>query len=215
MRIARGLRDAIAQIVFGVTPDRDATEAFLADVKQATRADLARRLNLDDVDLDILRLVARGASNREIGPEVHLSGGRRQGPDPPSHDAARRRGGAPSWRRRRCVSGWREKALAVSPRMRSGFVHHVDVTVADHQQVVVRRARRPASRITDAHRAWRDGVSAKPSPPAPPQRPRPHASSASLWRAHRVTQTCPILVGWGSFVPAMIEHLSWEERVHE
>jgi PAS domain S-box-containing protein len=73
MRIARGLRDAIAQIVFGVTPDRDATEAFLTDVKQATRADLARRLNLDDVDLDILRLVARGASNREIGPEVHLS----------------------------------------------------------------------------------------------------------------------------------------------
>lgn len=73
MRIARGLRDAIAQIVFGITPDRDATEAFLADVKQATRADLARRLNLDDVDLDILRLVARGASNREIGPEVHLS----------------------------------------------------------------------------------------------------------------------------------------------
>ena len=73
MRIARGLRDAIAQIVFGVTPDRDASESFLADVTRATRLDLARRLNLDDVDLDILRLVARGSSNREIGPEVHLS----------------------------------------------------------------------------------------------------------------------------------------------
>ena len=73
MRIARGLRDAIAQIVFGVTPDRDASESFLADVARATRLDLARRLSLDDVDLDILRLIARGASNREIGPEVHLS----------------------------------------------------------------------------------------------------------------------------------------------
>jgi PAS domain S-box-containing protein len=73
LRIARGLRDAIAQIVFGVTPDRDASESFLADVTRATRVDLARRLNLDDVDLDILRLVARGSSNREIGPEVHLS----------------------------------------------------------------------------------------------------------------------------------------------
>ena len=73
MRIARGLRDAIAQIVFGVTPDRDATESFLADVKGATRADLARRLRLDDVDFEILRRVATGASNREIGAAVHLS----------------------------------------------------------------------------------------------------------------------------------------------
>jgi len=73
MRIARGLRDAIAQIVFGVTAERDASEAFLADVKRATRADLARRLRLDDVDLEILRLVAAGASNPEIGTQVHLS----------------------------------------------------------------------------------------------------------------------------------------------
>jgi PAS domain S-box-containing protein len=73
MRIARGLRDAIAQIVFGITPDRDASESFLQDVARATRLDLARRLNLDDVDLDILRLVARGGSNVEIGREVHLS----------------------------------------------------------------------------------------------------------------------------------------------
>jgi PAS domain S-box-containing protein len=73
MRIARGLRDAIAQIVFGVTADRDASESFLSDVKRATRADLARRLRLDDVDLEILRLVAAGASNREIGAVVHLS----------------------------------------------------------------------------------------------------------------------------------------------
>jgi len=73
MRIARDLRDAIAQVVFGVTADRDASEAFLVDVKRATRADLARRLDLDDVDLAVLRLVAAGASNREIGSEVHLS----------------------------------------------------------------------------------------------------------------------------------------------
>jgi PAS domain S-box-containing protein len=73
MRIARGLRDAIAQVLFGVTPDRDASEAFLIDVKRATRADLARRLSLDDVDLDILLHVARGGSNQEIGRGVHLS----------------------------------------------------------------------------------------------------------------------------------------------
>src|SRR4029078_7604546 len=73
MRIARGLRAAIAQIVFGVPAERDASEAFLGDVKRATRADLARRLRLDDVDLEILRLVAAGASNPEIGTQVHLS----------------------------------------------------------------------------------------------------------------------------------------------
>lgn len=73
MRIARGLRDAIAQTVFGVTADRDATESFLVDVKRATRADLSRRLRLDEVDLEILRRIAEGASNREIGAEVHLS----------------------------------------------------------------------------------------------------------------------------------------------
>lgn len=73
MRIARGLRDAIAQVVFGVTPERDAGEAFLIDVKRATRGDLARRLSLDDVDLDILQHVARGGSNQEIGRAVHLS----------------------------------------------------------------------------------------------------------------------------------------------
>ncbi len=73
MRIARGLRDAIAQIVFGVTAERDASESFLVDVKRATRLDLARRLQLDDVDQAILRLIAAGASNREIGSDVHLS----------------------------------------------------------------------------------------------------------------------------------------------
>jgi hypothetical protein len=56
MRIARDLRDAIVQVVFGVTTDRDASESFLVDVKRATRADLARRLDLDDVDLAVLRL---------------------------------------------------------------------------------------------------------------------------------------------------------------
>jgi DNA-binding NarL/FixJ family response regulator len=73
MRIARALRDAVAQIVFGVTPEGDATESFMADVKRATRADLVRRLRLDEVDLDIIGLVANGASNREIGAQVHLS----------------------------------------------------------------------------------------------------------------------------------------------
>ena len=42
-------------------------------MKRATRADPARRLWLDDVDLEILRLVAAGASNPEIGTQVHLS----------------------------------------------------------------------------------------------------------------------------------------------
>jgi len=73
MRIARGLRDAIAQVVFGVTAEREASEAFLLDVKRATQADLARRLDLDEVDLTILRMIAAGASNREIGVKVHLS----------------------------------------------------------------------------------------------------------------------------------------------
>jgi len=73
MRIARGLRDAIAQVVFGLTADRDAGESFLADVKRASRADLARRLRLDDVDLEVLRSIAAGASNREIASQVHLS----------------------------------------------------------------------------------------------------------------------------------------------
>ena len=73
MRIARGLRDAVAQVVFGVTPHPDATESSLVDVKRATIADLARRLDLDDVDLVVLRLIAAGASNREIATTVHLS----------------------------------------------------------------------------------------------------------------------------------------------
>lgn len=73
MRIARGLRDAIAHTVFGVAPDRDASEAFLSDVRRATQADLARRLQLDAVDVNILRSVAAGASNREIAVQVHLS----------------------------------------------------------------------------------------------------------------------------------------------
>jgi len=73
MRIARGLRDAIAQVVFGLTADRDAGESFLADVKRASREDLARRLRLDDVDLEVLRSIAAGASNREIASRVHLS----------------------------------------------------------------------------------------------------------------------------------------------
>jgi PAS domain S-box-containing protein len=73
MRIARGLHDAITQVVFGLTADRDAGESFLADVKRASLADLARRLRLDDVDLEVLRSIATGASNREIASRVHLS----------------------------------------------------------------------------------------------------------------------------------------------
>ena len=73
MRIGRGLRDAIAQVVFGGTAAPEAREALLADVRRATAADIARRLRLDDVDLDILRQIAAGASNREIGAGVHLS----------------------------------------------------------------------------------------------------------------------------------------------
>lgn len=73
MRIARGLRDALTQVVFGVTADREASESFLVDIKRSTLDDMARRLDLDDVDLAILRQIAAGASNREIGVEVHLS----------------------------------------------------------------------------------------------------------------------------------------------
>ena len=73
MRIARGLRDAIAQIVFGVTADRDASESFLADVKRASVSEVARRLRLDDTDLEVLRRISVGASNREIATQVHLS----------------------------------------------------------------------------------------------------------------------------------------------
>lgn len=73
MRIARGMRDAITQVVFGITADREASEAFLVDIKRATLDDMARRLDLDDVDLAILRQIAAGASNREIGAGVHLS----------------------------------------------------------------------------------------------------------------------------------------------
>jgi len=73
MRIARGLRDAIAQIVFGVAADGDASESFLSDVKRATQEEVARRLKLDEVDLAILRRIAAGASNREIAGAVHLS----------------------------------------------------------------------------------------------------------------------------------------------
>lgn len=73
LRIARGLSDALTQVVFGITADRDTTESFLVDIKRATLDDVARRLDLDDVDLAVLRQIAAGASNREIGAEVHLS----------------------------------------------------------------------------------------------------------------------------------------------
>jgi DNA-binding NarL/FixJ family response regulator len=73
MRIIRGMRDAMAQVVFGVTANPDAADSFLLDIKRATAADLSRRLELDEVDLVVLRLLATGASNREIGSEVHLS----------------------------------------------------------------------------------------------------------------------------------------------
>jgi DNA-binding CsgD family transcriptional regulator len=73
MRIARGLRDAIAQVVFGVTADGDATESFLSDVKRATVDEVARRLRLDEVDLEILGRITAGDSNREIAVAGHLS----------------------------------------------------------------------------------------------------------------------------------------------
>ncbi|MFN8643983.1 MAG: PAS domain S-box protein [Candidatus Binatia bacterium] len=72
-RIAAGLRDAIAQVVYGVTPDPQAAQAFLLDVRKTVLADVGRRLGLDDVDMTIVRLVATGASNAAIGREVFLS----------------------------------------------------------------------------------------------------------------------------------------------
>lgn len=67
-RIAHALRDRIADVVLELrtdeaAPDRDASSA----------ADLLRRHGLDDTDRAIVRLVIAGASNPEIGRQVHLS----------------------------------------------------------------------------------------------------------------------------------------------
>ncbi len=67
-RIARALRDRIADVVLELrTPD----DAPAADASSA--ADLLRRHGLDDTDRAIARLVIAGASNPEIGRQVHLS----------------------------------------------------------------------------------------------------------------------------------------------
>lgn len=66
-RIAHGLRDRIADLVLDVaTASPDAGDA-------SRDASLLRRHGLDDTDRAIVRLVIEGASNPEIGRQVHLS----------------------------------------------------------------------------------------------------------------------------------------------
>jgi PAS domain S-box-containing protein len=66
-RIAHALRDRIADVVLGLTttPGNDGDASHAADVM--------RRHGLDDTDRAIVRLVIEGASNPEIGRQVHLS----------------------------------------------------------------------------------------------------------------------------------------------
>jgi len=70
-RIATALRDRISDVVFGETAEGApaGTNAYLP----ADASYVLRRHGLDDMDLAILRLVIKGASNPEIGKQVHLS----------------------------------------------------------------------------------------------------------------------------------------------
>ncbi len=65
-RIAYALRDRIADVVLGLT-------ATASDEDASSAAKVMRRKGLDDTDRAILRLVIEGASNPEIGRQVHLS----------------------------------------------------------------------------------------------------------------------------------------------
>jgi PAS domain S-box-containing protein len=68
-RIAHALRERIADVVLEL-----ATEDPAANGRDTSRAaDILRRHGLDDTDRAIVRLVIEGASNPEIGRQVHLS----------------------------------------------------------------------------------------------------------------------------------------------
>jgi len=65
-RIAHALRDRIADVVLELRADEPPAD-------ESSAADLLRRHGLDDTDRAIVRLVIAGASNPEIGRQVHLS----------------------------------------------------------------------------------------------------------------------------------------------
>jgi DNA-binding CsgD family transcriptional regulator len=71
-RIARAVRNGLTA-VFGAGADAVPPSGVEADTGGTDPADVLRRHGLDDTDLAILRLVTRGASNPEIGRQVHLS----------------------------------------------------------------------------------------------------------------------------------------------
>ena len=66
-RIAQAVRDRLADVF----ADADASSAAMGS--QAEAVEVFRRHGLDETDLTILRLVTTGASNPEIGKQVHLS----------------------------------------------------------------------------------------------------------------------------------------------
>ena len=70
-RIARALRERVPEL-FGEAAEHPMA-AKPGDTEANAAADAFRRHGLDDTDLAILRLVTRGASNPEIGRQVHLS----------------------------------------------------------------------------------------------------------------------------------------------
>jgi PAS domain S-box-containing protein len=65
-RIAHALRDRIADVVIGLGDDEPAAS-------DSDAADRIRTYGLDETDQQIVRLVIEGASNPEIGRQVHLS----------------------------------------------------------------------------------------------------------------------------------------------
>jgi PAS domain S-box-containing protein len=71
-RIARVLRTHLVAAIYGPgAVDNGALPAIVGDVRSSP--DDIFRHGLDDTDLAILRLVIKGASNPEIGRQVHLS----------------------------------------------------------------------------------------------------------------------------------------------
>ena len=72
-RIARELYDSIAQIVFKTAADPETTDALLSEVRSSLRAEVARTLELSEVDLTIIELISQGLSNKGIGQQVCLS----------------------------------------------------------------------------------------------------------------------------------------------